>query len=193
MKTIISCLIISLLLCTQVFAEFRITKDNLLQAYEIPASHSPNGEYGLFLINRGITTSTFVGFMSTSRERLLGVSSIWPQGLNPDRYKKYATILWSRNSKYVALHDSSILHSKLHVFKIFDTTIEEIAIPDLVEFVSIDNPSILKAKSSGQLPIKWLNNSELEISIRYINSNGINKKVGIVLNVLSGKPTEYKQ
>ncbi len=172
MKTIFATTILMAFLSSFAVAEFRVTSQNLNDAFEIPGSRSLDNKYALFCINRGETTATFVGIMRTNRGSLLSETQLFSHGADKKEYGRFLTVIWSNDSKILSAHDSSQRHSRLQIYEIKNGIVAKLNFSDLLSFVSKALPSATKAQSSGQPPVKWLNGTELLVSVRFKDKGG---------------------
>ncbi len=172
MKTFFTAILLLFFLVSPAFGEFEVTARNLEDAFEIPGSRSPNGEYALYCINRGYTTATFIGIMSTNRESLSIETQLFSHGSDKKEYNQYLKVVWSSNSTLLAAHDSSKRNSKLFIYKVQNELVNRLKVPDLVSIMKSTLPTNIEVQSSGQIPIKWLSPNELLVLVRLKDNSG---------------------
>lgn len=106
------------------------------------------------------TTASRAGLISTETNSTIYVIDAAPS-------PEYTSFIWSPDSKYLALHDSSNTHSLLQVFYIAQEGVLKLPVPDLksytLEYVPIKESDII---SSGQVPVEWKNSQELTVKVR---------------------------
>ncbi len=187
MKTYFTAILLLIVLSSPVFAEFELTSKNLENAFEIPDSRSPNGSNAFFCINRGDTTAKFIGVMRITRRSLLAETQLFHHGSDKREYKQYLEVKWSPDSKLVAVHDSSRLHSQLHIYRIQKESFRQIKVPDLILVMLDTLPASIEAASSGQIPVNWTSDIELLVLVRIKDTRGNLHKKYFNLNPISGE------
>jgi len=145
-----------------------VTRNLSGRVIEIPGSRSPNGKLSIFSVNLDGTTGAVAAIVTTDLNRCLAVSSAHPYGSNiRDRKpKSYLTVLWSNDSRYVAIHDSILKHSRLEVFVCDESGGRQIDLPDLLEVMIAKGIIPPEPASSGQEPIEWIDDKHLLVEVR---------------------------
>lgn len=131
---------------------------------EIPNTKSPDGRYALFAYSIEGTTAGKTALATTDRKRCLAITDVLPYGLNMNdrRPQSYLTVLWSKDSSRVAIHDSAPKHSTLQVFHLEKDMAQSINISKQVEGVQNRQTFV----SSGQQPLEWKGPDQLFLELR---------------------------
>jgi hypothetical protein len=187
MKTFFAAISLLVILAYPAFGEFEVTDRNLEDAFEIPGSRSPNGQFALYCINRGDTTAKFIGIMPTSRESLGLETQLFSHGSDRKGYKRFLKVVWSSDSNLVAAHDSSKRHSELFIYAVQNEFIKQLRIPDFSAIMKSKLPTDVKVQSSGQIPMSWLSRTELLVLVRLRDKNGNMHEERFKIDPISGE------
>lgn len=187
MKTFFAAISLLVILASPAFGEFEVTNRNLEDAFEIPGSRSPNGQFALYCINLGDTTARFIGIMPTSRESLGLETRLFPHGSDRKGYKRFLKVVWSSDSNFVAAHDSSKRHSELFIYEVQNEFIKQLKVPDITSIMKSKIPTNAKVQSSGQIPISWLSRTELLVLVRLRDKSGNMHVERFKINPISGE------
>jgi hypothetical protein len=167
-------LICSLLLALPAISEtpldaagFRI---NLHRATMIRGSTSPDQNWAIFHVTYRDTTASAFVFGSTNRKTLAGFAPSF-HSVSSGRLDHQPTntfqVVWSQDSAFVAIHDGGERHSKLHLFRVRDEKFARLQVPDLLKAAFPDIQLDRQPQAaSGQVPIRWLTNDLLLVSVR---------------------------
>jgi len=151
--------------------ELESWRQGLAEGKAVFHSTSPNGKWALFEINRydiGLpTTSTAIAVVTADRSRLIGLLDCVTNHETDLPYKSYLTTLWSSDSAYLALHDSTPKNSTMKIYRVTDVGLDQIKLPDLLIPARAQfRLGEQKISGSGQLPIAWSKADTLIVEVR---------------------------
>jgi len=141
----------------------------------VERSESPDGRYALFEFHRweggvaaGETTVTGIGLAPMDRSRLLFVIDSRTKWMTDRNVTSFLDALWNPPSTLLATHDSGAKHSRLNLYKISETgSASALEIPDLLSVGAAKLGIAAGAvKSSGQIPLRWIDEATLEVNVR---------------------------
>ncbi len=172
MRTII--FILFLILGPYALADNDLTKNtslwNINRIDTFANSSSPDGLFKVIKASYKDTTFSRVGIVQERTKSIYYVIDVSPD-------PKCTSFLWSPDSNYLAIHDSSKAHSKLRLFSV-KGNIGELKLPDLTSY-SIARLSLSRNEisSSGQLPVQWLSDNVVQVQMRLKLKSGISKTI----------------
>lgn len=157
-----------------VSAESKITGENLRQG-DLVANSESSQNVGLYCIYRGVTTATTMVLMDRKRSKILAEVPIRStRGGIQQPANEWLDVVWNPQGSAVAVHDSLGKDSKVLIYHLSDGGLfSPVLLPDLrninAKRVGIKVETI---RSSGQEPIKWVEERILAIEFRYATKDG---------------------
>jgi hypothetical protein len=120
-------------------------------------STSPDGRYCLLGITHGDTTAYAVVLATADRTKIMALTKMVSERAMLRPLTNRISIVWSPDSKRVAVHDASPKHSAVTIYRLASEQFEPLEINDLLSAAcgkwGISGDKLI---SSGQRPLEWL-------------------------------------
>lgn len=157
-----------------------ILPGNLQQGKQVPSSISPDQKVALFEVFHSETTLTSVVVATVDRTRNLGRIPIPTEWSTDQPFQRRTVLLWSPDSKLLAVHDSLAKHSVLSVHRLTLDAIETIPLPPLLDqactLLKVDRAQL---RSSSQIPARWLDGGVLQVKVSLRLKDGTRRSTSI--------------
>jgi len=122
-------------------------------------------------------TANAIAVADAKRSTLIGLLNCETHHGTDLPYHAYLTVLWSPDSGYLAIHDSTPKHSLLKLYRVTGSGLKPIDLPDLRQLAATSfHLTEKKIHSSGQMPIKWSAADSLIVQVRLTTDEGVKQK-----------------
>lgn len=133
----------------------------------VPGSKSPDGRFAVATVYVGPTTATRIGLITADKAKFLKDIPTRSNNQTNEPYAKWLSVRWSPDSRHVAVHDTGGKHSKLAVFREQGGSFHEVPVADLSTELGSLAPKVGgKMAASGQMPLRWISDTQLEVELR---------------------------